>query len=114
MLNLGQFNTILNIIESPKYIEVNRTLVYSATFDLSWMTHFFFFLPVHKNSIIVLHSSLLNKVMSHLSLQLHISLICSHASKLRGPGFKSRPDTVGGPVTIIMLGARPGWKLALS
>ncbi len=36
------------------------------------------------------------------------------ASKLRGPGFKSRPGTVGGPVTIIMWGARPGWKLALS
>ncbi len=35
------------------------------------------------------------------------------ASKLRGPGFKSRPGTVGGPVTIIMWGARPGWKLAL-
>ncbi len=34
--------------------------------------------------------------------------------KLRGPGFKSRPGTVGGPVTIIMWGARPGWKLALS
>ncbi len=36
------------------------------------------------------------------------------ASKLRGPGFKLRPCTVGGPVTIIMWGARPGWKLALS
>ncbi len=35
-------------------------------------------------------------------------------SKLRGPGFKSRPVTVGGPVTIIMWGARLGWKLALS
>ncbi len=35
------------------------------------------------------------------------------ASKLRGPGFKSRPGTVGGPVTI-MWGARPGWKLVLS
>ncbi len=33
------------------------------------------------------------------------------ASKLRGPGFKSRPGTV---VTIIMWGARPVWKLALS
>ncbi len=29
------------------------------------------------------------------------------ASKLRGPGFESRPGTVGGPVSIIMLGARP-------
>ncbi len=36
------------------------------------------------------------------------------ASKLRGPGFKSWPGAVGGPVTIIMRGARPGWKLALS
>ncbi len=36
------------------------------------------------------------------------------ASKLRGPGFKSQPGTVGSPVTIIMWGARPGWKLALS
>ncbi len=36
------------------------------------------------------------------------------ASKLRGPEFKSWPGTVGGPVTIIMWGARPGWKLALS
>ncbi len=36
------------------------------------------------------------------------------ASKLRGLGFKSRPGTVGGPVTIIMWGAWPGWKLALS
>ncbi len=36
------------------------------------------------------------------------------ASKLRGPGFNSRPGTVGGPATIIMWGARPGWKLALS
>ncbi len=36
------------------------------------------------------------------------------ASKLRGPGFKSRLGTVGGPVTIIMWGAQPGWKLALS
>ncbi len=35
-------------------------------------------------------------------------------SKLRDPGFKSLPGTVGGPVTIIMWGARPGWKLALS
>ncbi len=33
------------------------------------------------------------------------------ASKLRGPGFKSQPGRVGGPVTIIMWGARPGWKL---
>ncbi len=36
------------------------------------------------------------------------------ASKLRSPGFKSRPGTVGGPVTILMWGAWPGWKLALS
>ncbi len=36
------------------------------------------------------------------------------ASKLRGPGFNSRPGTVGGQATIIMWGARPGWKLALS
>ncbi len=36
------------------------------------------------------------------------------ASKLRGLGFKTRPSTVGVPVTIIMWGARPGWKLALS
>ncbi len=36
------------------------------------------------------------------------------ASQLGGPGFKSRPCTVGGPVTIIMWGARSGWKLALS
>ncbi len=36
------------------------------------------------------------------------------ASKLRGPGFNSRPGTVGGPATIIMWGAQPGWKLALS
>ncbi len=36
------------------------------------------------------------------------------ASKLRDPGFKSRPGTVGGPVTIIMWSARPGWKLSLS
>ncbi len=36
------------------------------------------------------------------------------ASKLKGPGFKSRPGTVGCPVTIIMWGAWPGWKLALS
>ncbi len=34
------------------------------------------------------------------------------ASKLRGPGFKSQPGTVGGPVTIIMWGARPGWKIS--
>ncbi len=38
----------------------------------------------------------------------------AHASKPRGLGFKSRPGTVVGPVTIIMWGARPGWKLALS
>ncbi len=36
------------------------------------------------------------------------------ASKLRGPGFKSWPGTVGGRLTIIMWGARPGRKLALS
>ncbi len=36
------------------------------------------------------------------------------SSKLRSPGFKSWPGTVGGLVTIIMWGARPGWKLALS
>ncbi len=36
------------------------------------------------------------------------------ASKLRGPGFKSGPGTVSGLVTIIMWGARPGCKLALS
>ncbi len=36
------------------------------------------------------------------------------APKLIGPGFKSRPGTVDGPVTIIMWGSRPGWKLALS
>ncbi len=35
------------------------------------------------------------------------------SSKLRGPRFKSLPDTVGSPVTIIMWVARPG-KLALS
>ncbi len=35
-------------------------------------------LKLYKHLIIVLHSSLLNKVMLHLSLQLHISLICSH------------------------------------
>ncbi len=28
------------------------------------------------------------------------------SSKLRGPGFKSQPGTVGGPVTIIMWGVR--------
>ncbi len=28
--------------------------------------------------------------------------------KLRGPGFKSQPGTVGGSVTIIMWGAQPG------
>ncbi len=38
----------------------------------------------------------------------------ARASKLRGAGFKSRPVTVSGPVTIIMCGARPGCKLALS
>ncbi len=36
------------------------------------------------------------------------------ASKLIGLGFKSQPGTVVGPVTIIMWGARPGLKLALS
>ncbi len=36
------------------------------------------------------------------------------SSKLRGPVFKFWPGIVGGPVTIIMWGARPGWKLALS
>ncbi len=36
------------------------------------------------------------------------------SSKLRGPEFKSRPGTVGGPVTILMWGAWSGWKLALS
>ncbi len=30
------------------------------------------------------------------------------ASKLRVPGFISQPGTVGGRVTIIMWGARPG------
>ncbi len=50
---------------------------------------------------------------------LHLSgVVCSVrralASKLRGPGFKSQPGTVGGPVNIIMWGARPCWKLALS
>ncbi len=38
----------------------------------------------------------------------------SLSSKLRGPGFKSLPDTVGGIVTIIMWGAWPRRKLALS
>ncbi len=32
------------------------------------------------------------------------------ASKLRGPGFKSQPGTVGGTVNIIMWGARPWLK----
>ncbi len=47
-----------------------------------------------------------------------LSLISSvrraHPSKLRGPGFKYWPGTVGGAVTIIMWGARPERKLALS
>ncbi len=30
------------------------------------------------------------------------------ASKLRGPGYKPQPDTVGSLVTIIMWGALPG------
>ncbi len=42
------------------------------------------------------------------------SVRTAFASKLRGPGLKSWPGTVGGPVTIIMWGAQPGWKLALS
>ncbi len=36
------------------------------------------------------------------------------SSKLRGPGFKSQPGTVGNLITIIMSDALPGWKLALS
>ncbi len=59
--------------------------------------------PVHKNAqVILLQSGLISSVGRVL------------ASKLRGPGFKSRPGTVGGPVTIIIWGARPCWKLALS
>ncbi len=54
------------------------------------------------------------KVMYNDQLGLISSDRRALASKLRSPGFKSRPGTVGGPVTIIIWGARPGWKLALS
>ncbi len=36
------------------------------------------------------------------------SVMRALASKLRGPEFKSRPGTVGGPVSMTMWGAQPG------
>ncbi len=36
------------------------------------------------------------------------------SSKLKSPGFKSWLGKLGSPVTIIILGARPGWNLALN
>ncbi len=53
-------------------------------------------------------------VLAKLIIGLVSSVRRALASKLRGPGFKSRPGTVGSPATIIMWGARPAWKLALS
>ncbi len=35
------------------------------------------------------------------------------SSKLRGPGFKSRPRIVGSLVSILMWGVWPDWKLAI-
>ncbi len=63
----------------------------------------------------VKHNALLFGVIRHIFLSGLVSSVRrALTSKLRGPGFNSRPGTVGGPVTIIMWGARPGWKLALS
>ncbi len=49
-------------------------------------------------------------ILSGLVSSLRQALAC----KLRGPGFKFWPGKVGGLVTIIMWGARPGWELAWS
>ncbi len=62
----------------------------------------------------VIYISLISGGDDHCAHYLHYSVRRALAAKLRGPGFKSRPGTVGGPVTIIMWGARPGWKLAFS
>ncbi len=57
---------------------------------------------------------ILNKSVYYIFLDLSQTGLVSSvrralAAMLRGPGFKSRPGTVGGLVTIIMWGARPGW-----
>ncbi len=51
---------------------------------------------LHNCKCLMILSGLVNKGSRALS------------SQLRGPRFKSRPGTVGGPVTIIMCGVPPG------
>ncbi len=72
----------------------------------------FIILTILNLNIALMHS-IEKAIHPHIS-GLVSSVVRALASKLRGPGFKFRPGTVGGPITIIMWGARPGWKLALS
>ncbi len=68
-----------------------------------------FFISIYLFVIIVLLGRF--HTLNHLFIS---SVRTALTSKLRGPGWKSRPGTVGGQVNIILWGARPGWKLALS
>ncbi len=65
----------------------------------------------HQAAGALTHSATMTRTITHSVL--HLSDLVSSdrralASKLRGPGFKSQPAKVGGLVTIIMWGARPG------
>ncbi len=66
--------------------------VYIMNANLANVTDFVTFLDI----VIVCISGLVSSVRR------------THASKLKGPGFKSQPGTVGDPFTIIMLDALPG------
>ncbi len=62
---------------------------------------------LYKDHIVKLEPVVYSGAMEISANQGHISGLVSSvkralASKLRGPGFKSWPGTVGGPVTIIM------------
>ncbi len=65
-------------------------------------------LPPHKfifyisKSIVFHETTSLFMTFIKTTSDLIISVKRAFASKLRDPGFKSRPGTVGGPVTIIM------------
>ncbi len=82
--------------------------------------HPFIFISLDHIFIIVIWQTLVHKslglaipnINENICNDYHIYLVSSVrralSSKLKDPGFKSQPDTVGGPVTIIMWGARPG------
>ncbi len=97
-------------------------------YKMSWFTQLFYTFTLGILLNVMIYSIILHfyfgdstKLFHTFTFRFLLGILClvssvgrALASKLRGPGLKSWPGTVGGRVTIIMWGARPGWKLALS